>query len=350
MNVILVGFKAFVGLLSNSIAVILDAVNNLADVLSQVITIVGTKLSLKRPDKKHPYGYGRIEYLSSTIVAALVLVTGITSLKESIIKIITPEKSDYAVYSLVIIGAAVFVKFFFGKYAKSVGKKIDSDALIATGADCLMDSVLSLSTLAGALISKFFGFSLEGILGAIISCFIIKAGIEIIVETLSSIIGGRADSELSQTLKARIRQFDGVYGAYDLILHDYGPSRSIGSVHIEVPCDMKADKIHLLTRRISAAIYQEFGIILTVGLYATNADQKIVDMKNKITEIAKSHPFFLQLHGFFVDEEQKIILFDTVINYKAPDSIEVAREIQREVEKQFPDYTIRVNVDHDFSD
>ena len=350
VNIILVAFKAAIGIGAHSIAIILDAVNNMTDAFSQVITIIGTKLSLKKPDKKHPYGYGRIEYISSTIVAALILVTGITSLKESVLKTISPEKSEYSAVSLIIISVTVVVKFFFGNYVKSAGKKIESDALVASGTDAVMDSALSLSTLAAALVSKFAGISLEGILGIVLSAFIIKAGFEIISETLGSIIGGRADSDLSQNIKARIRKFDGVLGAYDLILHDYGPSRSIASVHIEVPAEMTAAKIHLLTRRITGAIFDEFGIVITVGIYASNSTEKTLAMKKRIVELASQNKHFIQLHGFFVDEEDAKIFFDTVISYKADSPSQVAAKIREAVENEYPEYKITVNIDHDFSD
>lgn len=350
VNLVLVAFKAFVGMASNSIAIIMDAINNLTDAFSQVITIVGTKLSMRRPDKKHPYGYGRLEYITSAIIASLVLITGITSIKESFMKAIHPESSNYSVVSLIIIAVAVVVKFVYGRFMKSSGKKIESDALIAVGTDSFMDSILSLSTLIAALISFKFGLNLEGILGVILSAFIIKAGLELIGETLGSILGGRIDSELSLELKKKIRQFDGVQGAYDLILHDYGPSRSIGSVHIEIPDDMTANQIHLLSRRIIEEIYNEYGIILTVGVYASNKDEKVLEMKHNIFEIAKKQEHFINLHGFFVDEEKKHILFDTVISYKAPSLFAVAENIKAEALKLYPDYHIDINIDQDFSD
>ncbi|MCQ2592492.1 MAG: cation diffusion facilitator family transporter [Treponema sp.] len=350
VNLVLVAFKAFVGIVSNSIAIIMDAINNLTDAFSQVITIVGTKLSMRRPDKKHPYGYGRLEYITSAIIASLVLITGITSIKESFLKIIHPETSNYSIISLIIIAVAVLVKFFYGRFMKASGEKIQSDALIAVGTDSFMDSILSLSTLIAALISFKFGINLEGFLGVILSAFIIKAGLELIIETLGSILGGRIDSELSLELKKKIRQFEGVSGAYDLILHDYGPSRSIGSVHIEVPANMTAEEIHLLSRRIIEEIYSEYGIILTVGIYATNTNEKVLEMKQKFIEIAKKQEHFIQLHGFFVDEEKKHILFDTVISYKAPSLYAVAENIKTEAHQFFPDYLIDINVDQDFSD
>lgn len=350
MNVILVIFKAFVGIVSNSISVVLDAVNNLGDVLSQVVTVVGTKLSLKKPDKDHPYGHGRIEYLSSALVASILLLTGLSAIKESVSKIIHPEISQYSNIALLIIGVAVVVKFIFGLYAKKMGKAVSSESLIATGTDSFMDSILSLSTFIAAIISRNFGVNIESYLALVISFFILKAGFEIFKETLSNLIGSRIDSEFSINLKKKIREYDKVLGAYDLILHDYGPSRSIGSVHIEVDSAMTATEIHLLSKRIISDIYAEFGIVLTVGIYASNTDKKVLEMKEQVLQIAKKNEYFIQLHAFFVDEERKQISFDTVISHKAPSFSEIAKNMKEESEKLFEGYSVNGNIDYDFSD
>ena len=170
-NVFLVVFKAVVGILSNSIAIILDAVNNLSDALSSVVTIIGAKLGAKQPDKKHPLGYGRIEYLSSMIVAAIVLYAGITSMVESVKAIFSPEKAEYSAISLIIISVAIVVKLILGQYVKRQGKKHNSGALTASGSDALFDAILSASVLASAIIYLIWGISLEAYVGVIISVF-----------------------------------------------------------------------------------------------------------------------------------------------------------------------------------
>ena len=188
-NVLLAAFKAAVGLLSHSIAVILDAVNNISDAGSSVITIVGAKLAGREPDKKHPFGYGRIEYLSAMIISVIVLYAGITSLVESIRKIINPETPDYSAVSLIIIGTAVAVKFFLGRYVKATGEKVNSDSLINSGEDARLDAVISASTLLAAAIFLIFHISLEAWLGALISLVIIKSGLEMLKDTISRILG-----------------------------------------------------------------------------------------------------------------------------------------------------------------
>ena len=211
-NVLLAAFKAAVGLASHSIAVVLDAVNNLSDALSSIITIVGTKLSGKRPDKKHPLGYGRIEYLSAMIVAGIVLYAGITALVESVKKIVHPETPEYGTISLVIIAVAVVVKIVLGKYVKAQGKKVNSGALIASGSDALFDAVLSFSVLLSAIVFLVFKVSLEAYVGAVISCFIVKAGLEMMSETVNEILGQRPDKEISAKIKRLLAEEPGCAG------------------------------------------------------------------------------------------------------------------------------------------
>ena len=290
-NIFLAGFKAAVGILSNSIAVILDAINNLSDALSSVITIVGTKLSNKKPDKKHPLGYGRIEYLSALLVAGIVLYAGITSFTESVKKIIHPVKSDYSTISLIIIAVAVFVKVALGWYVKNQGKKVNSNSLIASGSDASFDAVLSASVLASAIIYICSGVSLEAYIGVLISAIIVKSGIEMMMETVDDILGSRPDGEFSKEIKKIICEDEEVRGAYDLILNNYGPERNYGSVHIEILDTMTADQIDILTRRIQARVFYKTGVILTgIGIYSHNAkNKKALQIDENVTKKIKQN-------------------------------------------------------------
>ena len=250
VNLLLVAFKATVGLLSNSIAIVLDAVNNLSDALSSVITILGAKLAGREADKKHPFGYGRVEYLSSLVISLIVLYAGITSLIESIKKIIHPETPDYSTVTLIIVGVAVFAKIFLGLYVKKTGDRVNSDSLINSGKDALLDSVISAATLIAAFIFIFSGLSLEAYLGAVLSLVIIKAGFDMISETVSKLLGEPGDARLIQDIKATVRSFPEVKGAYDLILHNYGPDTYNGSVHVEVEDTLTPDRLDELSRVI----------------------------------------------------------------------------------------------------
>ena len=351
VNLLLVAFKAFVGLMANSIAIVLDAVNNLTDALSSVITIIGTKLAGKAANKKHPYGHGRIEYLTSTIIAVIVIAAGVLAAKESITKIIHPAETHYAYWSIIIIAVAVVVKFLLGRYFTAKGKKLNSGALKASGTDAIFDSIISFATLVSAIINMIWGVNLEGILGAIISVFIIKAGIEILMESISNIIGARIDSETAEKIKAHVNSYDGVHGSYDLILHNYGPALTIGSVHIEVDDDMPAKDIDVLTRQITGDIYQEFGVLLTVGIYASNeTDPQSLAMKTAAAELIGEYPQILQMHGFYVNDKTKLVSFDLIFDFNETHRNDICEEIKKKLAEKFPGYGFMIIIDRDFSD
>ncbi|MBQ6397848.1 MAG: cation transporter [Oscillospiraceae bacterium] len=350
-NVFLAAFKAAIGLLSHSIAVVLDAVNNLSDALSSLITIIGTKLSAKLPDKKHPLGYGRIEYLTALVVAAIVLYAGATSLVESVKKIIHPETADYSLVSLVIIAVAVVVKLRLGRYVKAQGKKANSAALEASGADASFDAVLSASVLLSAIIFLVFGVSLEAWVGVVISCFIIKSGIEMITETLDDILGKRADAELTGQIRASVLEEEEVRGVYDIIVNNYGPNKNTCSLHVELPDVMTVDQVDVLTRRIQARVYKATGVIVTgVGVYAYNTkDDEAAAVRNRVMNLVLSHDWALQLHGFHADTAAKTLRFDVVMSFDITPEEGLAT-LYSEVQSAFPDYTIHIVPDVDAAD
>ncbi len=351
VNFILVVFKASIGIMVNSIAIILDAVNNLSDAISSIITIVGAKLAGKKPDKKHPYGHGRIEYFAALLIAIIVFVAGVAAGKESIEKIIHPVKAEYTIVSICIIIVAVIVKYFLGKYVKEKGEKINSKSLVASGTDAFMDAVLSFSTLVAAIISLIWNISLEGYLGFLISVIIVKSSFEIIKETLNSIIGERADSKLTQELREKVNKFEEVQGVYDIILHNYGPSQIIGTVHIQVDDNMTAKEIHKLTRKIQVSIYKELGIVLTIGIYASNnSDERYIEIKDTLIKIIEKKSEVLQMHGFYVDEESKTISFDLIIDFKAKSREEIKDEVVNKIKEKYPEYNYFVILDTDISD
>ena len=350
-NVFLASFKAVIGLISNSIAVTLDAVNNLSDALSSIITIVGTKLAGKLPDKKHPLGHGRIEYLSAMIVSGIVLYAGITSTVESVKKIIHPEKPDYSVISLVFIAVAVIVKIILGRYVKIKGEQVNSGSLIASGADAMFDAILSVSVLASAIIFMLSGFSLEAYVGLIISGFIIKAGIEMMIETINDILGVRVDKEKTDKIKNLLTEEPYVRGAYDLIMYNYGPDKYFASVHLELPDTMTAREIDKLTRNLEKKVYKETGVVLAgVGLYSYNTgNDEASEIQKDVRERVMSHDWAIQLHGFYIEVETKEITFDVVMSFdiKPHEGIKV---IYDELKEAYPEYDIQIRPDVDVSD
>ncbi len=350
-NIFLAAFKAVFGLLTHSIAIVLDAVNNLSDAGSSVITIVGTKLAAKLPDRKHPFGYGRIEYMSAMLISMIILYAGVTSLTESVKKIITPVTPDYSTASLIVVGVAVVVKIILGRYVKSVGVKMNSDALVNSGEDATLDSVISASTLAAAVIFILTGLSLEAWLGAVISLVIIKSGIEMLKDTISKLLGESADAEFAKEIKKTVRSFKDVSGAYDLVLNDYGPDRFNGSIHIEIPDTYSANQIDELIRDIQNEVYRKHNVLLTaVGIYSLNtSNDSSAQMRNKIYRAAVAHEYVTQAHAFYVNEEKKNIRFDAVVSLDAPDRKAVYNELVADISKLYPDYTLQIAVDTDYT-
>lgn len=265
-NIILVGLKMLVGVIAGSIAIILDAVNNLTDIVSSVVTIVGTKIAARRPDSDHPYGHGRSEYISALIVGLIIFMTGIMALFEAVPKIFSPELADYSWATIVVVVLAIIVKLMLGAYVRKEGKKYNSASLAASGVDALFDALLSFATLVGIIVTMVFQISIDGILGAIIALFIMRTSLEIMTQAADDILGRTADQELIEKIQAKICAFREVKGVEDLMLHNYGPTDMIGSVRIKVPGDMPAKEIHKLSRQISQQIWDEFGINLTIGV------------------------------------------------------------------------------------
>ena len=350
-NVLLAAFKAFIGIVSNSIAITLDAVNNLSDAFSSVITIVGTKLAAKPADKKHPFGYGRLEYLSAMVISVIILYAGVTSLVESVKKIISPAEPEYTLPSIIILSVAVIVKIVMGLHVKSVGQKVNSDSLVASGKDAIMDSVISIATIIAAIVFIFTGFKLEAYLGLIISVMIIKAGFETMKETISEILGERASEDLIKGIKESVLSVDGVLGVYDLVLNNYGPDSFVASVHIEVADETTAVELDKIQWKISEKVYLNHGVsIAAIGIYPSNtSNTKTSQIKNQLKTLLADYPEVIEMHGLYLNDEDKLFRMDIIINFDAKDRYGLYKEIYEKVCTMLPEYKVIVNLDLDFS-
>lgn len=352
-NLFLVAAKAVIGLLAHSVALISDAINNLSDSLSSLITIIGTKLAGKKPDKKHPYGHGRVEYLVSLIIGLIILAAGVLAIYESVKTLIEKPEVDYSIVSLIVIALAVLVKVFIGLYYLKVAKQVNSEPLKASGKDALFDVLLSLATVAGIITSLASGgkVNIEGYIGIVIGIFILRTAIEVLHEGVSLIIGQRASQEEIDKIKHLVCSFPEVRGAYDLIINNYGEGRAIASVHIEVDDSLTAIQIHHLTRSISAKVYAETGTILTVGIYATNETNKEVkEIKDFIYDLIEKEEGINQIHGFYLDEEKKLITFDLIFDFKYDNPQKKIAELIKLLMDKYPEYTFYIIQDTDFSD
>ena len=350
-NVLLASFKAVVGLLAHSVAVVLDAVNNLSDALSSVITIIGTKLSLRPADDEHPFGYGRVEYFSAIIIAAIVLTTGITSLVESIKKIIDPTTPDYTTLTLVVIIVAILTKLALGLFVRKKGKQLGSDALVASGSDALFDAIITLATLVSAGVMLIWNVSLDGYLGALISLVIIKAGIEMLSSPINQLLGSKAPPDLIHQIKSDVGEMDQVQGVFDIILHGYGPNLSIGSLHIGVPDTMTAQQIHSISRRIAEQMLSKYGIIMTVGVYSVaTGDNKASELQRNIIQTLGKQDHVIQVHGFYYDKEKDTASVDVVIDRSVTDDQAFILRLQEQLKAAVPGTPVSIIIDHNYSD
>ncbi len=350
-NVLLAGFKATVGILASSVAIVMDAVNNLSDALSSVITIVGTKLSQRPADRKHPFGFGRVEYFSAIIIAVIVLSAGITSLIESVKKIFTPTEPTYTTLTLIVIVVAIAVKLILGQYVKRKGEQLKSDALIASGSDALFDAIITLATLVSAGVMLLWGFSLDGILGALISLVIIKAGIEMLASPVNELLGTSISAELTNQIKKEVSEFEGVHGVYDLILHNYGPDIQIGSLHINVYDTMSAHEIHGLTRKITMQMIERHNIVMTVGVYAiATGENRRAELQTKVMQMLAAHPEIVQVHGFYYSEKDNMLSVDVVPDISVHDEAAFVHQLIAELQPLVPDMQVVIVVDHNYSE
>ncbi len=346
-NAVLATFKVIVGILSNSVAVLLDAVNNVSDVFSSVITIIGVKLAGRKPDSKHPFGYGRVEYFSAILVAGIIFAAGVSSLIESVKTIIHPEQTSFTWVSVMVIVVAIVGKLLLGRYFKIRGVALNSDALVASGLEASYDAVLSASTLLGAAVSMIWSINIDGYIGVVISAFIIKTGIETLLDPLGKVVGKRVQGELASAIKSKVTEIPGVLGAYDLILHDYGPDKAMGSIHIEVSDTLSSHQIQKVCRTVSALVFSEFKAVVTVGIYVFNdTDPEVIAIREDVRQMAMSHDGVQQMHGFYVDEDE--MAFDIVVSFDH-DAPAICHRLEEQITQKYPGKKVHITTDTNYS-
>lgn len=349
-NVIVACGKAGVGILSQSMAILLDAVNNLSDALSSALTIIGVKLAGRPADDKHPFGYGRIEYFTAVIISALILVAGATSLVESIKGIIEPQQQEYTVIGLCVIAITLFVKFFLGVYTKRKGKELSSDSLISSGSECIVDCIVSVSTLISAGLFIIFGWEVDSWLAALISCLIIKTGIEMMMSPVKELLGKRSDANLVAAIKACAGKVNGVRGVYDVVIHNYGPEQNVGALHVEVDDTLTASDLHQITRQIQIDVRHDFGIFVTVGFYARHQEgtapaKEEAAVRQYVTQLDG----VLGMHGFYVNHTQRVVSFDIVYSFKIKQPLSLRQHIKEHLKADYADYEISIGLDRNYS-
>ena len=334
-NIGLCVFKLALGTLTHSIAITLDGINNLTDAVSFLITIIGTRLSEKEPDRNHPFGHGRVEYLTSLLLGSVIFLTGLMAFRESVQKILHPEECSYSAVLLVLVGVCVLGKSAMGIYTKRKGRELKSAALTASGKYSLDDSIEAAATLICGVIYVELGINIAGFVGLGISLLIIRTGLETIHETVSSILGERIDIEIVSKVRESILSFSEVDGVFNIMIHNYGRERLIGSAHIEVPDVLKASWIDNLQRAIRKKVLEDTGVeMFGITIYAENSRDPVAkEMLSTIRRIARGHESVEGAYGFYLDKVDKTISFEVMVDYDVHDIEALRAEIREEVRK-----------------
>ena len=315
-NILLFCVKLAIGLFSHSISVMADAFNNLSDAASSIIGFVGVKMAEKPADKEHPFGHGRIEYISAFIVAFLVIQVGFSLFKTSIGKIREPEPMSFHGITIVILLISIGVKLWMGLFNSRLGKRIDSKVMMATAADSLGDVTTTAATIVSLLVFGIWGANLDGIIGLIVSVVVMFAGYNIAKDTLAPLIGEAIDPEVYKKISRFVESYDGIIGIHDLIVHNYGPSRSMASIHAEVPSDVDIEASHEVIDRIERDAMKKMNLFLVIHMDPIEVNNEQVNYyRNMVEEIIGNLDSRLSLHDFRVvmGKRNKNLIFDLVV-------------------------------------
>lgn len=348
-NIILALAKILIGVMASSIAIISEGMNNSADVLSAVITLIGTKLAGKHPDEKHPFGYGRIEYLVSLIISVLILVTGIEMISSSVELILHPEELKISYLALAIVAGSAIVKFLLGIYTIKMGKKADSNALIGVGLDSRNDSFASIITIVSSLAFLLFHVSLDAYAGILISILILKAGLELMKDTLSDILGRAGEHELALDLYKEIRKTEGIDSAVDMMLHNYGPDAWSGSVNVEMDHKLSVGEAYQILHDLQLRIMYEYKVVMVFGIYAVDNDNpKSKELRKKIAAFVKEQEHVKSFHAVYLQEEAGKIYCDFIVDYEQKDWEGLRKEFIAYIKEFYPAYEIILTIETEF--
>ena len=349
LNLAIAAVKIVLGLISSSVAIISEGINNATDAASSLLTLVGTKLSAKHPDEKHPFGYGRIEYLTSLIIAALILYAGISMLISSIQGIISPAEMEVSVPMIIIIAVSAAAKFFLGTYTISAGKKADSSSLTAVGIDCRNDSFISIVTIVSSVIYLVSGFSLDAFAGAVFAVVIIRAGYSVLMDTVNDLLGRPGQKELADTLYREIRSTPGVINAADMMLHNYGPDSWSGSVNIEISSDKTVGDVYESIHDLQLRIMHEHKVTMVFGIYAVNQDRKdLAEIRSAVHGFIRSHEHIRSCHALYLSPSSGKIYIDFVVDYVLADWDSLRNEFEEYMAPLFPGHGVELTVETEF--
>jgi len=355
VNLVLFLIKITAGLLVNSIAVIADAFNNLSDVGASLVTIFGFKLSSKPADKEHPFGHGRIEYISGLIVAFLVILVGFEFIKSSFDRIKNPVPVEFALLPFILLIISISFKIWLSRFYKGIGNKINSSALKASSVDSISDVISSSTVVISLLISKFTTLPIDGYIGLVVSLVILYAGYNLIKDTLNPLLGVAPDEDLVEDIQRMLLSYEHIDGTHDLLVHNYGPGRIIASIHAEIPLDISVVAAHEVIDRAEKEISAELGIYLLIHMDpVTTNDEEILSAKEELEEVLNKIPYISSFHDFRVvgEGDYKNLIFDVVVTddfiITKESELQLQKQINEEIKKVFPKHNVIITVDASF--
>ncbi len=349
VNLFIAAAKIVIGALASSIAIISEGANNASDALSSVLALVGTKIAGKHPDKKHPFGYRRLEYITGLVISSLIIVTGIEMLIGSVKQIVHPEKLGVSYLTIVIIAVTAIIKFFLAVYTVKMGNKTGSSSLVAVGKEGQSDSIASVITIVSSLIFLIFGFSVDGVAGILISALILKAGYGVLKETLSELIGRAGEKELADALYEKIKATDGIIGAADMMLHNYGPDTWSGSVNVEMDRGMTVGEIYSILHALQLKIMHEHSVVMVFGIYAVDNDNaEIKAIRDAIGAFVGAHSHVKGYHAVYSEPETGKIYCDLVVDYELADWEELKKEFTDYMKGIYPGRDVELTVETEY--
>lgn len=352
-NVFLFSVKLLIGIILNSISVTADAFNNLSDAGSSIISLVGVKMAGKPADADHPFGHGRIEYIAALIVSFLVIQVGVTFFKDSVGKIFLPEEMSFHLVSVLILIFSIGIKLWLGMFNKALGTRINSKVMMAAATDSIGDVITTGATIVSILVFHFFSLNIDGIIGVLVACIVIWAGIGIARDTLAPLIGTGADPVLYREIISMVENYPGIVGSHDLIVHNYGPGRSMASIHAEVSREANIEDSHETIDRIEREVSKKLGIFLVIHMDPVETrNEKILALKARVEEVARSLDNRLSIHDFrFVDGKKQInLIFDLVVpgDYDEEMKDDIRYQIMNKISDLDKRYQCVITIDRSF--
>lgn len=348
-NLVIASIKIVIGLLASSIAIVSEGINNATDSASSFMMLVGSKLSSKKPDKNHPFGYGRIEYLTGMIIGVIILMTGISLARESINGILHPSKMSVTVLAIGIIAFSAVAKYILGAYTVKKGKEVNSDALVALGLDSKNDSFISIITIVSSAIFLITGLSLDAYAGLIFSVVVLKAAYETLKNASGDIIGRSGEEELARTLLREIRATDGIISVADMMLHSYGPDSYSGSVNVEIDHKLTIGEAYEFLHDLQLRIMMEYKVVLVFGIYAVDKDSPyMVELRHCIAEYIRAHEHIDSFHAVYLSKDTGRIYVDFIVDYELEDWDAVREDFTQYMHMKYPDNELQLTIETEF--